>query len=197
MPSYEELKAELDVIAKIVERFPEGIKAKVFELLTGTFLGHSTTPVANSAERPADVRPPGASKRLGSRTKKRNAPANAETPASGTKKSSSKGSSKESYAIDRELNLRGDKSIPSFKTFVEEKKPGSAKEFNAVAVYYLQKMLGSQKISLDHAYTCYVEAGRRPPEAFKQSFTDTKNKEGWIEFDGEGFKEITKIPWYE
>lgn len=97
---------------------------------------------------------------------------------------------KESYSIDRNLNLRGDKSIPSFKTFLGEKKPSSAQEFNAVVVYYLQKMLGIEKVTLDQAYTCYVEAPRRPPEAFKQSFTDTKNRQGWIEFDPEGHLKI-------
>jgi hypothetical protein len=84
------------------------------------------------------------------------------------------------------LNLRGDKSIPAFTTFVEEKKPDTTQEFNAVVVYYLQKMLGLPSITLNQAYTCFTEAKRRPPDAFRQSFTDTKNRKGWVEFDAEG-----------
>lgn len=32
MPGYEELKSELEVIAKTVEKFPEAVKPRVFEL---------------------------------------------------------------------------------------------------------------------------------------------------------------------
>lgn len=53
-------------------------------------------------------------------------------------------------------------------------------EFNAVAVYYLRKILKQENVTLDHVFTCYGEVTRRPPEAFRQSFTDTKtNKVGW------------------
>lgn len=97
---------------------------------------------------------------------------------------------KESYSIDRNLDLRGDKSIPSFKDFNGEKQPKSAKEFNAVAVYYLRKILGLSEIGLDQAYTCYKEVSRKPPQAFRQSFIDTKNKNGWVEFTAEDHLEI-------
>lgn len=185
MPSYDELKSELESISKVVDRFPEAVKPQVFDLLVRTFLGQAPqlstdTPPANSTHSPA----PQAAKR---RTKKRStAEKSGDTSTPTEKTTPRRGVSKESYKIDRELNLRGDKSIIGFKTFVAEKQPGSAKEFNAVAVYYLQKIAGLSQITLNHAYTCYSEAGRRPPEAFRQSFTDTKNKEGWVEFDAEG-----------
>jgi hypothetical protein len=97
----------------------------------------------------------------------------------------------ESYSIDRHLDLTngGGKRV-SFKDFVKEKKPSSAFEFNAVAIYYLKKVLKTEQVTLDHAYTCYSEAGRKPAQYFKQSFVDTKNKKGWVEFDKEGYLEI-------
>jgi len=188
MPSYDELKAELEVMSKIVDRFPESVKPRVFELLVQTFLGQSPTTVISTSLAPKEViTPPQARPKSKSKSRVRSKAPNPEDGnGDAAKKAVRRGSSKESYTIDRELNLRGDKSIPSFKTFVDEKKPASAKELNAVIVYYLQKILGLQKVSLNHAYTCYTEAQRRPPEAFRQSFNDTKNREGWVEFDAEG-----------
>lgn len=185
MPSYDELKSELESISKVVDRFPEAVKPQVFDLLVRTFLGQapqlsSSTPPASPSSPPT---PPTAKKR----SKRRSSVEKGDGDGVPTEKAAPKrGVSKESYKLDRELNLRGDKSIPSFKSFVDEKQPGSAKEFNAVAVYYLQKIAGLSQVTLNHAYTCYSEVGRRPPEAFRQSFIDTKNKEGWVEFDGEG-----------
>lgn len=186
MPTYDELKDELEVMSKVVERFPEVVKPRVFDLLVQTFLGQSPTLVTSTTTVTQDVLPaPQARSKSKSRVRSK-APKPEEANGEVAKKAVKRGSAKESYAIDRELNLRGDRSIPSFKTFVAEKKPTSAKEFNAVVVYYLQKIAGLPKVSLNHAYTCYTEAQRRPPEAFRQSFIDTKNREGWVEFDAEG-----------
>lgn len=186
MPTYDELKAELEAISKIVERFPEAVKPRVFELLVQTFLGQSLN-IATHHTSITQAAPPTPQARLKSKAREKNKVMKPEEGGSEeTKKTPKRGSAKESYSIDRELNLRGDKSIPGFKTFVEEKKPKSAKEFNAVVVYYLQKIAGLPQVSLNHAYTCYAEVQRRPPEAFRQSFIDTKNREGWVEFDAEG-----------
>jgi hypothetical protein len=194
MPSYEELKSELEVIAKTVEKFPEAVKPRVFELLVQTFLGQSpaATPVA-SLPPTAPPAPSGGghTRRAPAKRKKSNAQAaggeQSNESATEQKKTSRRANSgKESYQIDRQLNLRGDKSIPAFTTFVEEKKPDTTQEFNAVVVYYLQKMLGLPSVTLNQAYTCFTEAKRRPPDAFRQSFTDTKNRKGWVEFDAEG-----------
>ena len=43
---------------------------------------------------------------------------------------------------------------------------------------------------MDHAYTCYAEVSRKPPQHFRQSFIDTKNKKGWVEFDDAGNLDI-------
>ncbi len=178
MPSYEELKTELEQISKLVEKFPEAIKPNVYDLLVSTFLG---------VKQPSKIDNPEVISR---KPKRKIKSAQAEVAASGKsqpeKSTSRKTGTKESYQIDRELNLRGDKSIPSFKAFCAEKNPSSVGEFNAVAVYYLQKILGLSGITLNQTYTCYSEADRRPPEAFRQSFIDAKNKKGWVEFDESG-----------
>lgn len=168
--TYEELKTEIAAIAALVKQFPEPVQLRAFELLSaklveGTSLPARTSQSTKSARQPA--------------TESASEPKAAKKPSRRT-------SGKESYSIDRNLDLRGDKSIPAFTKFVEEKQPESAKEFNAVSVYYLTKLLGLDAATLDQAYTCYSEVKRKPPEHFKQSFTDTKNKEGWVEFDDVG-----------
>lgn len=189
MPSYDELKSELESISELVDRFPEVVKPEVFNLLVRTFLGQAPQQASSSLSPPSSLATPAptSTPTVKKSTKRRNSVEKNEGNSGPTEKAAPKrGVSKESYQLDRELNLRGDKSIPSFKSFVDEKQPGSAKEFNAVSVYYLQKIVGLTHINLNHAYTCYSEVSRRPPEAFRQSFIDTKNKEGWVEFDGEG-----------
>lgn len=181
MPSYEELKSELLEISKIVETFPETVKPKVYDLLVGQFFGEKVSIEGPIKEPESDTSP--AQKTKPKRTNEKKAdPSDANKP--------KRASSKESYSIDRHLNLRGDGSIPSFKEFFEEKNPTSAKQINAVAVYYLRKILGKSEVTLDQVYTCYSEVKKKPPTAFRQSFIDTKNKEGWIEFDENGHLDI-------
>jgi hypothetical protein len=172
MPTYEELKSELKEIAKLIAEFPDSIRPQVYELLIGQFAGS-----------------PAITKEIKDDSPEVGTLPSQENFAKGKKEksvTSRKGGVKESYSVDRELNLRGDKNIPSFRNFHSEKQPRSAQEFNAVAVYYLKKVLELETATLNHAYTCYKEVGRRQPEAFKQSFTDTKNRNGWVEFDLNG-----------
>ena len=181
MPTYEELKTELVEISKIVDKFPEAVKPKVYDLLVSQFYGGKISKektVPEEDKGPAEAPTPPA-KRASARKK-----SNSSDP------KPKRTSSKESYTLDRQLNLRGDGSIPSFKEFFDEKKPSSAKQINAVSVYYLRKILGLSAVTLDHVYTCYSEVKKKPPTAFRQSFIDTKNKEGWIEFDEQGNLDI-------
>lgn len=173
----DELKKELAEIAAIVKQFPESIQARVFELLIHDFAA-LPSPLHEQKTTP---RPEHAIA-----TKKASAPSSI-----ARERKPKRAAAKESYSIDRNLDLRGGKSTPSFASFVSEKAPTSAKEFNAVAVYYLVKLLGIEAATLNQAYTCYSEAKKKPPEHFRQSFTDTKNKEGWVEFDEHG---LLKIP---
>ena len=178
MPSYEELKQELGEISKIIDKFPETVKPKVYDLLVSQFLGVQITEDIPEE----DDAPP----------KKEKAKPKRAAP---KKKAATEGKPKraagnESYSLDRHLDLRGDGSIPSFKEFFKEKAPKAAKQINTVSIYYLKKIKGMDLVSLDHVYTCYSEVKKKPPTAFRQSFTDTKNKEGWIEFDANGNLEI-------
>jgi hypothetical protein len=176
MPSYEDLKCELLEIATILEKLPEQVRPQAYDLLVAEFLGRAPAEAAKKAAVSAE-------KQIGTQ---KNSPDTTKSKAGDPMSAKKRVRGRESYAINRNLNLRGDKSIPSFKGFHDEKKPGSAMEFNTVAVYYLQKLLGLQGVTLDHAYTCYAEVSRKPPGAFRQSFIDTKNKEGWLEFDDSG-----------
>jgi len=172
MPSYEELKLELVNISEIIEKFPEAVKPKAYDLLVSQFLG-----------RPFDEESLDTEEKEETVKKKKTTKKNTSTSVEGKKK---RPSSAESYSIDRDLNLRGNGSIPSFKDFYDEKSPKAAKQVNTVAVYYLKKLKEMDTVTLDHVYTCYSEVRKKPPGAFRQSFLDAKNKEGWIEFDSEG-----------
>ena len=168
MSPYEELKVELLEIAKVVGQFPDEVKSKVYELLISTYLG----------------KPSAAGER---REALKGGSTMAKTRAEAAKRPPHKGVSNESYSIDRNLNLRGnDKGVPPFKTFIDEKKPSSAREFNTTAVYYLKKLMGLPEVTLNHVYTCYTEVKKKPPEHFKQSFTDIKNKLGYVDIDSNG-----------
>lgn len=172
MPTYEELKTELKEISKLLSDFPESVKPQVYELLITQFAGPSAMPLAMGSKLQQD---PKTGSQAAASLAKREKPA-----------TSRKGPLKESYSVDRNLNLRPGNGTPSFRDFCEQKQPRSAQEFNAVAVYYLKKILEMEIATLDHAYTCYKEVNRPQPKAFKQSFIDTKNRGGWIEFDAEG-----------
>ena len=176
MPTYDEIKNELSEIATLLSKLPEQVRSQAYELLISEFLGRQLD--APDAPRRGDA---GRGRRKRARVAKENA-----TLDQGNSPKKVTRIGRESYSIDRNLNLRGDKSMPSFKDFYKEKSPGNAKEFNAVAVYYLQKIAGLKNVTLNMAYTCYREVQRKPPEAFRQSFIDTKNKAGWIEFSDDG-----------
>ena len=160
MPTYDEIKNELSEIATILAKLPEQVRSQAYELLISEFLGRSI-------DTPDASRRGNAGRGRGKRTRAAKEDATSDQ-GKAPKKVARTG--KESYSIDRNINLRGDKSIPSFKDFCQEKNPANAKEFNAVAVYYLHKLAGLKNITLDMAYTCYHEVQRKPPEAFRQSF---------------------------
>lgn len=196
MKSYEELKMELASIAQLVEAFPESVKGTVFDLLIGKFLGNELPIKEKSKTTEQDASQANSSRRT-KRAKRRvsakgNQAGEAEpyvensAGAAPKKQQGKRSTSGESFAIDRDLNLRADKSIPSFKDFIEEKVPISEGQFAAASIYYLQKVRGIEPVTLNHVYTCYAEVKRKPPTAFRQMFINTKNRQGWFEFDGDG-----------
>ncbi len=157
MTSYEELKTELQEIAKLLGNYPESLQKQVFDLLMDRYLGKS-----GDGDRPSNERK---QKHSGSRKSK-------------TKKTPAR---KESFKIVKDLNLRGNKETPSFRTFVDQKKPRSNLQFNTVSIYYLKQMLQLEKVTPDHVYTCYREVTRRPSGKFQQSFWDTSRRYGYID----------------
>jgi len=175
--SYEDLKQELIEIAVIVDKYPDDVKKQVFELLVSRFLGEEiVSPPAALNETPVSAKP--------------KAVPNATTVVKPIVKTAAKAAKKksgaESYKIDRDLDLTESADCPSFRGFYAEKEPNTAAEFNAISIYYLIKLKGHKQASLDQAYTCYAEVKRKPADHFKQSFRDTQNKKGYIEFTEEG-----------
>jgi hypothetical protein len=170
MPTYGELKEELAGIAKILEQYPEELRLKVYDLLVGQYLGDEAPGGARRAQGHDDA----------GEVKRERESRDTSSPKDPPKRKAA-APNKESYGIDRALDLRGGDKRPSFKDFVNEKKPSTVTEFNAVAVYYLTRVLDHDKATLNQVFTCYKEAGRRPPEAFRQSFNDAKTKKGWLD----------------
>lgn len=99
-----------------------------------------------------------------------------------TKQSKLKKTAKESYQISKNLDLSGKDGKQSFSDFYHEKKPESSIEFNVVAIYYLNKIMGLEDVTIEDVYTCYRNVDKRAPKAFKQSLADTSSsKYGYIE----------------
>jgi len=93
-----------------------------------------------------------------------------------------------SFSIVKDLNLR-QKDQKSLKDFFKEKSPATNIENNAVFVYYLEKILGINNITVDHIFTCYKEAGSRIPGNLKQSIVDTaSSRYGYL--DGRDMQNI-------
>ncbi len=113
-------------------------------------------------------------------------PTNTEVNSSNNKKvkhldkNHSHSKTKESYKIIGELNLSPE-NIEAFRDFFEKKKIKKAMEINAVAVYYLEKILGIKNITPNHIYSCYKNVNSKVPVALLQSLRDTASIKGWID----------------
>jgi hypothetical protein len=161
MSDYQTLKNELTEIAKILEKYPDSLKEKVFDILIKEY---------------SEIKPPLPKKPDQGKTE-------TDKKIVTTKnKRTTKSKIVESYTLVKDLDLRGNKSIPSFDKFVEEKKPSHNIHFNAVAVYYLSKLLEIKPITFDHLYTCYKFVNRKTSKKFKQSVFDTAStKYGYLD----------------
>lgn len=163
----EEVKKIMLEIAEILNKFPENLQEKAFDVMVYQLWNIDTIelPSIDGAEEEAISEI---------------APKDSEKESSVEKKVRKKNSSKEIYQINKDLNL-SPKDKTSLKQFVESKKPQSNIEFNAVVIYYMQKILNIESISIDDVYSCYKDIGRKVPNALKQSLTDTcSSKYGYI-----------------
>jgi hypothetical protein len=159
MHDYSELKSELPQMLEIVEKFPDQLQERVLDILVAEFLGTESAGSVPCAPRE-----------------------NIEVPAVVLPKEprSHHRTSRDTVNIVPNLNLRPSGQL-SLVDFVKEKNPKSCQEFNAVAVYYLARKLLTEAITSDCVYTCYKEAGRRPPDAFLQNLRNTEKRKAWID----------------
>lgn len=163
----EEVKKNMLEIAEILNKFPENLQEKAFDVMVYQLWNIDTIelPSIDGAEE---------------ETISEIAPKDSEKESSVEKKIRKKNSSKEIYQINKDLNL-SPKDKAFLKQLVEFKKPQSNIEFNAVVIYYMQKILNIESISIDDVYSCYKDIGRKVPNALKQSLTDTcSSKYGYI-----------------
>jgi hypothetical protein len=162
---YDDIKKIYLDMATVIEKFPDSLKEHVFQGLLKAYAGHQIVAKDDDVKQ--------TTKNKGNHARKETNPRN-------PKKSS------ETYKIDRDLLLNNNGKGDSFKEFYQKKKPSTNAEFNTVAIYYLTKIMNLTNVSYNQIYTCYKEISKKTPEAFKQSFTDTKNKQGYIDISDDG-----------
>ncbi|MCM1027615.1 MAG: hypothetical protein NC432_14380 [Roseburia sp.] len=162
----EEIRETMLEIADILNKFPECLQEKAFDVMVRQLF--SVEPIAELSnteeiEKEIIVEAPieESIKEKGKKIRKKN-------------------NTKDTYQINKDLNL-SPRDKTTLKEFVTSKNPQSNIEFNAVAIYYLQKILAKENISVDDVYSCYKDIGRKVPNALKQSLTDTSSsKYGYV-----------------
>jgi len=173
IPDISKYQNELLEISKIVKQFPETLHSKVFDLLYSA-KGLNELLNQNSNKKQKTIAP-----RTSVKTSLSKNPA--------TNKISRKTNKKESYQLDKDINLKGNGGdIPAFIDFLSTKNPPSSPGFTAVSVYYIIHMLGHEYVTYDQIFTCYKEAKWRVPTALRQTLINAKNREGYIDFNDNG-----------
>lgn len=87
---------------------------------------------------------------------------------------------KKTPSLVKDLNLRPP-GLTSFRDFVAEKKPSNNHDRNVISVYYLEKIMELDTISVDHVFTAYREASWRIPSDVANSVALTAHRKGWID----------------
>lgn len=82
---------------------------------------------------------------------------------------------------DHELASKLDSGSIKLTDFYKERYPSSGFEQNAIFVYFLEKVLKRQNITVDDVYTCYKFMEKPNPTAMRQSLIDTSNKKQWLD----------------
>jgi hypothetical protein len=83
-------------------------------------------------------------------------------------------------SIAKDLDLRpADKE--SFRSFVEAKNPRNHRERCAVAVYYLERILELDSVSVGHVFTAYRDVSWPLPSNMSNMMAQTASKKGWID----------------
>ena len=159
MKDYDEVKKAISEIGIIIEKLPENVQQKAFDVLLASFLEKSEV-----------------------KSKENSITVNKQNNITKRKPREKSGITKESFQLDKNLDLRGNNETPSFISFVESKKPASNIEFNVVAVYYLKKYAKLSKVDINQIYTCYKDVNRKVPGNMQQSIHDTSSSRyGYID----------------
>lgn len=140
---YIEIKNELKDIAEIVNMYPEKLQEKIYSILIGNsginimeYKENKKEEIKNSEE-PLTI----------SKNKK-------------GRKQVRKAQKMSSYSLVNDINLLED-GEPKFLDFCKELSDNISNEkYNAVCVYYFEKVLNLDIITLNHIYTCYKIAGK-------------------------------------
>jgi hypothetical protein len=100
-----------------------------------------------------------------------------------------KNTSSKALSLDRKLNLRPpDKE--GLKEFAEKYEMDSSPKQIVVIVYYLKEILELSAVNINHIYTSMDELKIRTPKSLSQLITDTKGRNGWLDYES---KEDIKI----
>lgn len=176
MPEFDELKEKLKEIAEILKEYPEQLQPKVFDVLLESLNISIDDNEKLEDEENSEVTDDSSVSDETNNNTENNQPHT-------TKQPRRKSTSKESYKISMNLDLSGAGVKQSFSDFYNEKNPSSNIEFNAVAVYYLKKIMELENVAIEDIYTCYINVRRRVPNAFKQSLIDTSRRYGYVQID--------------
>lgn len=88
---------------------------------------------------------------------------------------------KQSFSIDKTLDLVGGGVTYSFKQFVEEKKPTNMVEKCLISVYWLAKETKARTpATVDQVYTCFKDAGWVVPNDLVNTLQQAGTK-GWLD----------------
>ncbi len=109
------------------------------------------------------------------------------TESNGVKQKSKANRSKRSYSysIVKDLDLRPDGKI-SLRQFYADKKPSDQQQMLTVIVYYLYRILGIDKITINYIYTGLRELADsgvsvRTPNDISQILRNIAKRKGWID----------------
>ncbi|MGH1487645.1 MAG: hypothetical protein ACRBCI_15630 [Cellvibrionaceae bacterium] len=94
-----------------------------------------------------------------------------------------KGKAKKAPQLLKNLDLSGGTGKPSLKEFYLSYAHKTNYERNLIFVYYLKQKLNTDKVTLDHIFTCYRHVGQKLPKALEQGMRDTASEKGWVDID--------------
>jgi len=168
MPSYDDLKRELESITELLERYPEQLQKAVFDLLMESYRGEPA-----KVDLPGPILDPNGG------------PETTRKASSGRKQAS-----KKQYEQDKSLMLLGGDGKPSLKEFYAKKHPRTKPERVVVCVYYLKHSCGLNTVNMNQVYTCFreleLEVGNLQQAVWKAS------SNGYLALPGKGIELVSK-----